>query len=216
MQHDFILLDRSGSMSSMWTEAINSVNGYVKKLAEDNIDTGVTIAVFDTGPDGKLDFRILRDRITPKTMHMINPNEAPPRGSTPLYDAAFKIVGLAEQGNYDKVAMIFMTDGAENSSREVHHTALRAKLDACRAKNWQVIFLGANFDNAYQATILGNAARNTIQTSAVNLAGTMLATASMRASYANTGQAMNYSADFKEAMKSDNKSDATNKAGGAA
>ena len=36
-QHDFILLDRSGSMSSMWDEAISSVNVYMKKLAEEKI-----------------------------------------------------------------------------------------------------------------------------------------------------------------------------------
>ena len=47
MQHDFILLDRSGSMQALWSEALHSVNAYVKKLAEDQIDTGVTLATFD-------------------------------------------------------------------------------------------------------------------------------------------------------------------------
>lgn len=41
MQHDFILLDRSGSMESLWVEALGSVNAYVTKLAEDKVDTGV-------------------------------------------------------------------------------------------------------------------------------------------------------------------------------
>lgn len=64
MQHDFVLLDRSGSMEGpMWTEALNSVNAYVKKLAEDNVDTGVTLALFD----GNEPFLIVRDRITPQT-----------------------------------------------------------------------------------------------------------------------------------------------------
>lgn len=200
LQHDFILLDRSGSMQTLWSEAINSVNEYVKKLADDNVDTGVTIAAFDANI-GTLDFLVLRDRIIPKTMKPIDPNEAAPRGGTPLNDATMKLVGMAEAGNYDKVAIIIMTDGHENASRETNIAAVRAKLDACRARGWQVIFLGANFDNARQATIYGTQSGQTIQTSAVNFAGTMRATASKRADYGLTGQAMSYSADEKEEFK---------------
>lgn len=59
MQHDFILLDRSGSMSDPagnWAEALSAVNAYVKKLADDKVDTGVTLATFDTDAAGKFDF----------------------------------------------------------------------------------------------------------------------------------------------------------------
>lgn len=203
MQHDFILIDRSGSMASLWEEAVSSVNAYVKKLAEDKVDTGVTIAVFD-GQDG-LDFQVLRDRIIPSTMNPITSSEASPRGYTPLYDATMKLIGMAEAGNYDKVAIIIMTDGEENASRETNHAAVRAKLDACRAKNWQVIFLGANFDNARQAASLGNAAGQTIMTSAANLGATMSNTAAMRTAYAKAGTAMNYDADFKEKVKQQTK-----------
>lgn len=143
MQHDFILLDRSSSMSTMWGEALASVNGYVKKLADDGgIDTGVTLAVFDTNHDGKLDFNVIRDRIVPKTWKPVANDEASPRGSTPLNDATGRIVGLANAGAYDKVAIIIMTDGHENSSRELSRYQVKAMLDQCRAKNWQVIFPG--------------------------------------------------------------------------
>lgn len=202
MQHDFILLDRSGSMSTLWAEAINAVNTYVHKLAEDTVDTGVTLAVFD-GQDG-LSFEILRDRIIPSTWKDVGPEEAPPRGMTPLNDATAKIVGLANAGPYDKVAIIIMTDGHENASREYTVAQAKKLLDDCRAKNWQVIFLGANFDNAMQATSYGNAAHSTVQVSAVNLASSMRHTATMRASYGATGQSMTYSAEDKEAFKKAN------------
>ena len=211
LQHDFILLDRSSSMGVIWREAVASVNEYVKKLAEDKVDTGVTVAVFDTKYDGNVDFQVIRDRITPQTMHPIKETETPPRGSTPLNDATMRLISLAEAGNYDKVAIIIMTDGEENDSREVDVSKVRAKLDQCRAKNWQVIFLGANFDNVRQATVYGNAAGQTIQASAVNLAATTRATASMRASYGIFGQSMTYDSHFKEAMKQDKPSDAKNK-----
>lgn len=31
----YILLDRSGSMGSLWEEALGSINGYVKGLTDD-------------------------------------------------------------------------------------------------------------------------------------------------------------------------------------
>lgn len=73
MQHDFILLDRSGSMDKIWSEAIGSINGYVKKLAEEKVDTGVTLAVFDG--QGGLQFDVIRDRITPATWKPVDVGE---------------------------------------------------------------------------------------------------------------------------------------------
>jgi hypothetical protein len=198
MQHDFILLDRSGSMSTLWTEALNSINAYVKKLAEDKVDTGVTLAMFD-GNNG-LQFDIIRDRIIPSTWSPVSEMETQPRGMTPLNDATGKIVALAKAGNYDKVAIIIMTDGQENNSKELSVIQVKALLDECRAKNWQVIFLGANFDNASQATSYGAMAHNTVQSSVRNLGATMEKTANLRATYGASGAAMNYSDKDKEEL----------------
>lgn len=203
MQHDFILLDRSGSMSSLWVEALSSVNSYVKKLADDTVDTGVTLVTFDSD-GGKSTFDIVRDRITPSTWAAVTNSDASPRGMTPLNDAIGKIVALAEKGMngvpYEKLALIIMTDGHENASVEFTFETAKALLDKCRSKNWQVIFLGANFDNSLQAKGYGNLRGQTISTSAVNLAQTMTETASMRASYAATGAAMSYSEEQKERL----------------
>lgn len=66
---------------------------------------------------------------------------------TPLNDAVGRIVARANAGNYDKVAIIIMTDGGENHSRELTVEGAKKLLDDCRAKGWQVIFLGASYDN---------------------------------------------------------------------
>lgn len=195
MQHDFILLDRSGSMSTLWVEALSSVNAYVKKLAEDHVDTGVTLVAFDDF--NGLSFDVLRDRIIPTTWDPVTDKDAGPRGGTPLNDAIGRLVGLANSGGYDKVAIIVMTDGHENASREISGSQAKALLDECRSKGWQVIFLGANFDNAAQAQVLGNSKRSTIATSAANLCATMAATASLRSTYAKTGANMEYSDEQK-------------------
>lgn len=202
MQHDFILLDGSGSMQKLWTEAISSVNAYVKQIATDKVDTGVTVAVFDHHM-GKMDFRIIRDRIIPSTFRPISETEVEPRGWTPLNDAVGQIVALANGGGYDKVAMIFMTDGEENKSDELEAPDVKKLLDACRAKNWQVIMLGAAFDNWYQAQSYGNFAASTVTVAASKLGAAANYTATMRAAYGVTGQSMGFSNAAKADLAKD-------------
>jgi hypothetical protein len=202
MQHDFILLDRSGSMDGMWVEALSSVNNYVKTLAADRVDTGVTLAVFD-GENGKLDFRVIRDRITPPTWKPVDADDATPRGMTPLSDAVGQIVALAQRGapdgtQYDKVAIIIMTDGAENASRELSVAQARKLLDECRVRGWQVVFLGANFDNAAQATSYGTAIRQTVQSAPGKMGSAMAAMAQTRSSW---GAGQSVSMDFSDELK---------------
>lgn len=203
MQHDFILLDRSGSMGgTMWTEALNSINAYVKKLAEDNVDTGVTLIAFDSNEPNK----VLRDRITPKTWKNVTDADATPRGGTPLNDATMSMLDLAENGpiKYDKVAIIIMTDGAENASQEFSHQTggtarVKARLERIRDKGWQVIFLGANFDNDMQAQSYGAMAHSTVSSTVANMGGTMRAMAEKRGMYASGASAnMSFSTEEKK------------------
>ena len=203
MQHDFILLDRSGSMEDLWTEALNSVNAYVKKLADDKVDTGVTLATFDK--DGEqFKFEIIRERIIPSTWKPVSAEDATPRGMTPLNDAIGRIVTLAKAGFsgtlYDKLALIIMTDGLENASREYNHKAAKALLDDCRAKNWQVIFLGANFDNAVQAEAYGNVSAQSMTVGTARLSAAMSATAEKRRAYASHAAPMLYSEEEKRSF----------------
>ena len=203
MQHDFILLDRSGSMQVLWSEALHSVNAYVKKLAEGQVDTGVTLATFDK--DGEqFKFEIIRERIIPSTWKPVSAEDATPRGMTPLNDAIGRIVTLAKAGFsgtlYDKLALIIMTDGLENASREYNHKAAKALLDDCRAKNWQVIFLGANFDNAVQAEAYGNVSAQSMTVGTARLSAAMSATAEKRRAYASHAAPMLYSEEEKRSF----------------
>lgn len=206
MQHDFILLDRSQSMSlnGRWEEALNSINEYAKKLADDNVDTGVTLFVFDKN-DGNFCFEVVRDRITPKTWKPVGNEDAKPRGWTPLRDAIGRLVSYARAGfngtQYDKVAIIIVTDGEENSSKEVSHEQARVLLNECRAKGWQVIFMGADFENMAQAGSFDNNVNATVSASAGNFAAAMRMTAAKRGLYGATGQSMTYSDDEKVSLK---------------
>ena len=143
----YILLDRTGSMGPIWTEALGSVNAYVAQLAKDedpNDKTRITIACFDH--QETLQFEILRRDVTAETFRPLTDADASPRGMTPLFDAIVRIAALAEKDAPEKAVLIVMTDGEENSSQEVTKQGAAAALDRIRTKGWQVVFLGANFD----------------------------------------------------------------------
>lgn len=204
MQHDFILLDRSGSMESLWDEALSSVNAYVEKLAKDDVDTGVTLITFDSDC-GHPTFDTIRDRITPKTWHKVSGKDAWPRGMTPLNDAIVKMVSCARAGNYDKAAIIIMTDGMENASREDRDGSMsRRMLDECRAKGWQVIMLGADMkprEHAMQIRNANNDVNASMNVARGQLANTMGLTASKRSAYGITGQSVTYTAEERDEME---------------
>lgn len=197
MNHDFILLDRSGSMHSRWTEALSSVNAYVDELARKDADTGVTLVTFDQYPQ-YLAFDVIRDRIIPKTWKRVTNEDCTPRGGTPLNDAIGRIVNLAKFGNYDKVALIIMTDGEENASKELTHHAAKSLLQTYRDKGWQVIMLGADFDNVKQAESYGTQFGQHLTANAANLVGTMRMTATKRFDNLATGQNMAYTPEEKK------------------
>jgi len=207
MQHDFILLDRSGSMADKWTETLSSINSYVQKLAEDKVDTGVTLITFDRD-NGKFMFEIIRDRIIPRTWRRVSDEDCTPRGYTPLNDATARMVSLARAGGYDKVAIIIVTDGLENASKEfaghVGVAKIKSMLDECRSKNWQVIFLGADFDNAIQASSYGNSEAATMSMSAGQMVNSTRATASKRATYGVSGQSISFTDEEKAALNKKN------------
>jgi len=155
--HAYILLDRSGSMQSLWVEALSSVNAYAKELANktdgDTVDSHVTLAVFD-GQEG-LQFDTLRKKVPALHWEAVTDREAAPRGMTPLLDALGRIIALAEADNPDKAVIVVMTDGQENASREVTREGAKAALDRIKAKGWDAVFLGANFDNISDAASVG-------------------------------------------------------------
>jgi len=153
----YILLDRSGSMQSLWVEALSSVNAFAKELANktdgSSVDSHITLAVFDS-QDG-LKFDTLRRKQPALHWENVTDREASPRGMTPLLDAMVRIIALAEGDNPDKAVIVVMTDGQENASQEVKREGVKAALERVKAKGWEVVFLGANFDNISDADSVG-------------------------------------------------------------
>ena len=185
--HSYILLDRTGSMSSIWDEALTSVNTYAKDVStpeegeKDDLKTSVTLAVFDA-QDG-LQFDVLRNTVGKGEWVDVTNDEASPRGMTPLFDAIGQIVSLAEKDAPEKAVIVVMTDGRENSSRELTKEGAKAALDRVRKKGWEVVFLGAEFAAFDDAEALGNAGSKNMAVSADRMQQTMSGLAKKSRSY---------------------------------
>ena len=155
--HSYILLDRTGSMEPIWSEALSSVNAYADGLATldggPRVDADITLAVFDA-QDG-FQFDVLRDDVDAERWKKVTSDEVNPRGMTPLYDAIGRIVSLAEKDRPEKAVIVIMTDGEENSSQEMTKATTKAALDRIRKKGWEVVFLGAEFSNFGDAEGVG-------------------------------------------------------------
>ncbi len=203
--HAYVLLDRSGSMQSLWVEALSSVNAYAKELANktdgDAVDSHVTLAVFD-GQEG-LQFDLLRKKVPALHWENVTDKEASPRGMTPLLDALGRMIALAETDNSDKAVIVVMTDGQENASREVTRDGAKAAMERIKKKGWDVVFLGANFDNISDASSVGvgGAQQVSMAPGAMNASMRMMAKKS-RAYFARGEQHVFEEADREVAQES--------------
>lgn len=190
--NDYILLDRSGSMANRWGEALSSVNAYVDELKKKKATGTITVATFDR--HNGMQFDVIRDAVTIKAFKDITGKDAAPRGDTPLLDALVHTISLAEKANSEKTVIVVMTDGHENASTEVTKEIAKAAVERCKARNWQVLFLGADFDSFGEAVKVGvNYSQNLVMTSG-NYGAGMRAVAEGRFAYASTANAsMNFS-----------------------
>lgn len=184
-----VLLDRSGSMSSIQNKTIDAFNEYVNSLAmNEEIDAKVTLTIFDS-------------QSTDNVFTGVKAKEAPalttktyvPRGMTPLYDAIGATVGRLNStlGKDDNVALVIITDGQENCSREYTSGSVKTLLDMVQKdKNWMVLYLGANQDAFTEGHKFGTLGSHTHTFNVNNIGETFHAAARSTMSYGASGQAV--------------------------
>lgn len=193
----YILLDRTGSMSTRWSEALSSVNAYVNQLEKDKTKGNVTLALFDRHAGG-IQFDVIRDKQAPSDWKPVSNDDASPRGDTPLYDAVGRLVNLAEKEDSKKTILVIMTDGEENASQEFTRDSAKAALARCKDKGWQVVFLGADFDTISQAQGVGVAMQNSLNMSAGNYRSVAQTLATKSMMYATADCAVSFSAEDRK------------------
>jgi hypothetical protein len=181
MNKVFILLDRSGSMASMWKEAIDGINNYVKKLVESE----VMLVAFDTGS-----YEVVRNCST-TIWEPLSYNEISPRGGTPLLDAAGRIMWSMHDSGAKQAMLVIITDGHENSSTKFNADEIKKMTNELTInKNYDIVFLGANFDGigrVAKSNFGWNDSSRMVQTSVKGFETTMDFLSAKTSNYFTTG-----------------------------
>lgn len=154
------LLDRSGSMGTIWDDTIGGLNAYVDGLkAEPDAEITFSLVSFDQGPT-TTHVKSLPIAEVPA----ITNADVSPRGGTALIDAAYALIEAVKskaEGS-DRVVVAIQTDGDENSSRQHSWEALNALVAERKAAGWEFVFLGAGIDAYKQAARMGVSAESTM------------------------------------------------------
>lgn len=152
------ILDKSGSMSATKNDAIGGFNQF---LAEQKALPGkatMTLTVFDTVVDCCFSRKPLEE------VELLTEATYSPQGMTALLDAIGVTVqqqkqvieAKAEADRPEKVIVVIITDGEENSSHEYTRAALAAVIEELQTQHkWEFLYLGANQDAFLEAGKIG-------------------------------------------------------------
>lgn len=163
--HISIVLDRSGSMSSIAADTIGGLNTFISDQKKIDGEATLSLMEFDQEFNSVFNFKNINDVNLTEDYRFI------PRGMTALYDAIGKSISqtgkylsnLDEDSRPDKVIFVIVTDGAENSSHEYSHYMIQDIIKhQTDVYSWEFIFLGANIDAVSTASYLGISSGNSI------------------------------------------------------
>jgi len=156
------IIDKSGSMCTVRDDSIGGFNTFLKEQKRLKDKATMTLVLFDTS------FTTIYENEPINKVKQLNEKIYVPGGCTALLDAiGSTLVNVAKR--YDgkktknqKVIVVILTDGQENSSREYKKQQIKDMISTHQEKQkWEFIFLGANQDAFAEADGIGFQARNT-------------------------------------------------------
>ena len=146
--YNVIILDKSGSMSSIARQAVDGVNetiGSIKSAQEKNPDQEhiVTLVAFCG-----CELKTIYDNTPVAEVRPLTARDYRPCCMTPLYDAIGNTIttihGLMDDKSIASVTVI--TDGYENASREFSQKAIKSLIEAYKNEGWMFAYIGADHD----------------------------------------------------------------------
>lgn len=196
-QVDYLLLDGSGSMSHRWLESLEAIDKYAQGLKAAGVESQLLMATFSSGHSG-CDYEVSRETTVAAWKPLILEPPTCVGGSTPLYDAINIMVRSLRDLNPDKASIVIVTDGEENGSKVTTAAQAQGLLNWCRARGWQVTFIGCDFNNIELAKLLGGTADSAIGAPLKRLTDITSELAKKRSYHDKFGTPMHFSDEEKK------------------
>jgi len=152
------VIDKSGSMESKKEDVIGGFNSFIEEQRKEPGEAKVTVTLFDTV------YEIIHNGVDLKDIPALSPGTYTPGGMTALLDAVGKTIyevgarlaGTEEEERPERVLMVVMTDGMENSSKEYLHSQVKEMIKIQEGVyKWQFVFLGADITAVNAGQSLG-------------------------------------------------------------
>lgn len=160
------ILDRSGSISSCKSDMEGGFNSFIKEQKKVEGKCRVTLVQFDD------EYEVVYSEVPLKKVPAL---KLQPRGMTALLDAIGKTIDdlgsrlsqLPESERAEKVLIVILTDGCENSSKKYNRSQINEMITRQQTKyNWDFIFIGANQDAIKEGKSMGIYSNNSISITA--------------------------------------------------
>ncbi len=205
--HISILLDRTGSMESIRDDVIGGFNTFLKNQKKEKEKASLTLVQFDTQDP----YEIIHWLKPVKDIPELNKKTYEPRAATPLLDAMGRgindlekcISKMKKSERPEKLVMVVITDGQENSSVEFKKGQIVKMIKQKQKKDdWQFVFLSADLDSIDDAGEYGfhNASTMAFDKDAKGIAGAF-DSLSYQVSEYRTDKAMAVQFDDKDRSK---------------
>lgn len=148
------VMDRSGSMETMKSEAIGGFNHFIDVQKSEPGEVRFTLVLFDNEYLKPFDHMPLAE------VPHLNTETYEPRGSTALLDAmgrtideiGQRLAATPEHERPSKVIIACMTDGYENASRVYSNAKVAQMIEhQSTVYSWEFLFLGATLESREMA-----------------------------------------------------------------
>lgn len=144
---NLIILDESGSMTSIEKQALDGVNESfqsIQQAQKENPDQEhfITFVTFND------DVHTICDCIPADKAMLLTSKDYNPNCCTALLDAMGQSLNYLRRhvAEADRVLVTIITDGYENASKEYNSTTIKTLVDELKTKGWVFSYIGANQD----------------------------------------------------------------------
>lgn len=159
--NNIIILDASGSMCSIYKQALDGVNNTIATIRDDQAGDNknqqlFSLYSFQSGPDY---LTTIYNETPIEQVRNITRNDYIPGDCTALYDAIGETLTKLEQRLQQekdmKSLVTIITDGMENASRQFNAEMVRALITRLSEKEVVFTYIGANQDVLLEARRMG-------------------------------------------------------------